>query len=76
MRHSGEVRSFDLRCIVHTRRDAVGNQIHQSRFFALGWVFQQLNQLAATALANGLAIVSDGEGVDVGGNVDVLLLLS
>ena len=37
---------------------------------------QGSHQLAATALANGLAIVPDGDGIDVGGNVDVLLLLS
>ncbi|MHB8465720.1 MAG: molybdopterin molybdotransferase MoeA [Acidimicrobiales bacterium] len=35
---------------------------------------QGSHQLHATALANALAVVPDGEGVDVGGNVQVLLL--
>lgn len=35
---------------------------------------QGSHQLAATAGANGLAVVPDGSGVDVGGVVDVLLL--
>ncbi len=34
---------------------------------------QGSHQLAATALANGLAVVPDGEGVSVGGEVDVML---
>ena len=45
VRHCSEVRSLDLRRIIHTRRYAVGNQINQSGLFALGWVFQQFNQL-------------------------------
>lgn len=35
---------------------------------------QGSHQLAATAAANGLAIVPDGAGVDAGGSVDVILL--
>ncbi|MFM2113221.1 MAG: hypothetical protein RL643_179 [Actinomycetota bacterium] len=35
---------------------------------------QGSHQLAATAAANGLAIVPDGAGVDAGGSVDVMLL--
>lgn len=35
---------------------------------------QGSHQLAATALANGLAIVPDGDGVAVGGEIEVLLL--
>jgi len=34
---------------------------------------QGSHQLAATAMANGLAVVADGEGVDSGGEVDVLM---
>jgi len=34
---------------------------------------QGSHQLAATALANGLAVVPDGNGVSVGGEVDVML---
>ena len=34
---------------------------------------QESHQLAATALANGLAVVPDGEGVAIGGEVDVML---
>lgn len=34
---------------------------------------QGSHQLAATALANGLAVVPDGDGVSVGGEVDVML---
>jgi molybdopterin molybdotransferase len=36
---------------------------------------QGSHQLAATALANGIAIVPDGEGIAVGGAVEVVLLL-
>ena len=35
---------------------------------------QGSHQLAATALANGLAIVPDGDGVAVGGEIEVMLL--
>ena len=35
---------------------------------------QGSHQLAATAAANGLAIVQDGSGIDAGGAVDVMLL--
>jgi molybdenum cofactor synthesis domain-containing protein len=35
---------------------------------------QGSHQLAATAAANGLALVPDGAGIDAGGSVDVLLL--
>lgn len=34
---------------------------------------QGSHQLAATALANGLAVVPDGDGVTIGGEVDVML---
>lgn len=34
---------------------------------------QESHQLAATALANGLAAVPDGDGVDIGDEVDVML---
>ena len=37
---------------------------------------QASHQLAATALANGIAIVPDGDGVPVGGEVRVILLVS
>lgn len=36
---------------------------------------QGSHQLAATALADGIAVVPDGEGVDSGGDVEVILLL-
>ena len=36
---------------------------------------QGSHQLAATALANALAVLPDGDGVAAGGDVDVLLLL-
>jgi molybdopterin biosynthesis enzyme len=36
---------------------------------------QGSHQLAATAQANGIAIVPDGDGIDSGGAVEVVLLL-
>jgi molybdopterin molybdotransferase len=35
---------------------------------------QGSHQLAATAAANGLALVPDGDGIDAGGEVEVLLI--
>lgn len=55
---------------VTTRFDADG-RVHVTPVSAQG-----SHQLAATALAGGLAVVPDGDGVDAGGNVEVLLLLS
>ncbi|NDE81476.1 MAG: hypothetical protein EB037_11280 [Actinobacteria bacterium] len=37
---------------------------------------QASHQLAATALANAIAVVGDGDGVPVGGEVPVILLVT
>ena len=54
-----------------TTRFAADGRLHVSPVSAQG-----SHQLAATALAGGLAVVPDGDGIDVGGTVEVVLLLS
>ncbi len=54
-----------------TTQFAADGRLHVSPVAAQG-----SHQLAATALAGGLAVVPDGAGVEVGGAVEVVLLLS
>ncbi|MFM8946027.1 MAG: gephyrin-like molybdotransferase Glp, partial [Actinomycetota bacterium] len=54
-----------------TTHFAADGRLHVSPVSAQG-----SHQLAATALAGGLAVVPDGDGIEVGGTVEVVLLLS
>ena len=47
MGHRRQIAGLDLGRVVHTGGDAVGDEVHQSGFFTLGRVFQQLNELAS-----------------------------
>ncbi|MFM8650418.1 MAG: gephyrin-like molybdotransferase Glp [Actinomycetota bacterium] len=54
-----------------TTQFGADGRLHVSPVLAQG-----SHQLAATALAGGLAVVPDGDGIEVGGTVEVVLLLS
>jgi len=54
-----------------TTHFAADGRLHVSPVSAQG-----SHQLAATALAGGLAVVPDGDGIEAGGTVEVVLLLS
>ena len=57
---------------VHFNRVVV--DIDDGRYVARGVRSQESNALAASAAANGLALLPDGEGVAVGDDVTVMLL--
>ena len=45
--HSSQERRFDFSSIIHTRRHAVGQQIHQEFTLTGWWVFQEFNQFSS-----------------------------
>ena len=47
MGHRRQIAGLDLGRIVHTGGHAVGDEVHQGGLFALGRVFQQLNEFAS-----------------------------
>jgi molybdenum cofactor synthesis domain-containing protein len=54
--------------------DRVRVRVEDGRFVVAGVGKQESNMLAATALADGLALLPDGDGVDAGTDVRVMLL--
>ncbi len=54
--------------------DRVVVRLEEGRYVAVGVRSQESNTLAASAAANGLALLPDGEGVDAGDDVTVMLI--
>ncbi len=51
--HGGQVRGLDLGGVVHARGDAVGDQVQQEGFLALGGALQQFDQLGGLRCRQG-----------------------
>ena len=44
--HGSQVTGLDLRGVINSSGDAMGDEVHQRGFFTLGWRLQEFNQLA------------------------------